>query len=138
MKRITAVTVCLLASLAAIGSASAQDSQARANIPFDFYVNNTWLPAGAYTMASDGTNPQVIRIVSADKKTSVMSLTQADDKRPGKSELVFRKIGDQYFLHEVLSGHLNAALPTSRQERNAQTREASAAPATDVYLALLR
>jgi|SRR5271165_3872778 len=138
MKRIAAIAIGLLASLAAVGSASAQDHQVKANIPFDFYVGGTWLPAGTYTIESNA-GAQAIQILSADKRNDVMTVVLADEKNAGPGQLVFKKYGDQYFLHEVLcsAGHMNVQLPTSKWEKRAETREASAAPASDVYLALL-
>ena len=139
MKRITAITMCLLASLAAVGSASAQDNQTKATIPFDFYVGNTWLPAGTYVMSSDSTSTEVVKILSADKKNDIAVLTLPDEARAANGELVFHKIGDQYFLHEILcsAGHMNVQFPASKTEKRAETREASAAPESNVYLALL-
>ena len=140
MKRITAIAVCFLASLAAAGTASAQDHQTKAKIPFDFYVGNTWLPAGTYTMSSDAGKSDIVKINSADNRNYVVSLGLASETRAGSGELVFHKIGDQYFLHEILcsTGHMNVQLPTSRWEERAETREASVAPVSNVTLALLQ
>jgi hypothetical protein len=139
MKRIAVIAIGLLASLAAVGSASAQDNQTKANIPFDFYVGNTWLPAGTYTMSSGSITGEVVKILSADKKNYIAALTLPDEARAGQGELVFHKIGDQYFLHEILcaASNMNVQLPTSKQEKRAVTREASTAPESNVYLALL-
>jgi len=140
MKRITgiAIAVCLLASLAAAGSASAQDHAARANVPFGFNVGNTWLPAGTYTMSSESRSSNVITIRSGDRKISLLSLARPSDQRSAASKLVFKKYGEQYFLHEIActACGMNVALPGSKRERQAQTREASLPSTTDVYLAL--
>lgn len=140
MKRITviAIAVCLLASLAAAGSASAQDHAARANVPFGFNVGNTWLPAGTYTLTSDSLSPNVIAIRSGDRKIALLSVARPSGQRSDTSKLVFKKYGDQYFLHEIACTNcgMNVEFSGSKREREAQTREASLPSATDVYLAL--
>jgi hypothetical protein len=66
MKKMTTIAAILLASLAAAGSASAQDHSAKANIPFGFYVDSKWVPAGAYTLTSDVKSPDIINIRNED------------------------------------------------------------------------
>lgn len=138
MKQITAIAVCLLASLAAAGTASAQDHAAKATVPFGFNVGSTYLPAGDYTMTSDAGNRGAIAILNADKKVVLLSLVRDADPAPGAHTLVFKKIGGQYFLHEIecSSCRMNVDFNTSKKEKQAQTREASAGTATDIYLAL--
>jgi hypothetical protein len=141
MKRIIAIAACLLASLAAAGTASAQDHAAKANIPFGFYVGNTWLPAGTYTLTSDAGNPAEIFIHNGDGKVSMLTLGHADDNQPaGTHKLVFKKYGDQYFLHEVLcsSCRMNIAFSESKREKKAEKLEATNEAPKDVYLALLK
>ncbi len=64
MNRISAVTLLAIASLAACGSAIAQESTIKANIPFDFTVGNTWMPAGEYTISSPFR--EIVEVRSAD------------------------------------------------------------------------
>jgi hypothetical protein len=138
MKQITAIAAILLASLAAAGTASAQDHAAKAKIPFGFYVGNKWVPAGEYRMTSDAGNPSAITIRNTDSSVALMASARADERQPGAHTLVFTKYGDQYFLHEILcsSCGMNVAFSDSKQEKLARTREASIAAPTDVYLAL--
>jgi hypothetical protein len=138
MKRIIAIAVCLFASLVGVGAASAQDHVAKANIPFGFFVGNTWLPAGTYTLRANSENPSVIYIHTEDSKISLLSAGYNDDQQPGSHKLVFRKHGDKYFLHQVLcsSCGMNIAFSESKRERSAEKLEASAGTPTDTYLAL--
>ncbi|HKF45745.1 MAG TPA: hypothetical protein VKB38_00210 [Terracidiphilus sp.] len=141
MKRIPAIIIVLLASLAAAGSAAAQDHQTKAIIPFNFYVDNTWMPSGTYTLSSDSNHAGLITVANADWNNAVVVETLPDDARAGSGKLVFHKVGDQYFLHEILasSSHMNAKFFASRTEKSALTRESAAndSPST-VYLALLK
>jgi hypothetical protein len=138
MKQITAIAAILLASLAAAGTASAQDHAAKANIPFGFYVGNKWVPAGEYRITADSRSPDVIAIRNTDSSVSFLITARADERLPNSHALVFKKYGEQYFLHEVLcnSCGLNVAFSDSKQEKAARTREASNAAPSDVYLAL--
>ena len=138
MKRITTIAVCLLASLAAVGSASAQDHAAKATIPFNFSVSNVWLPSGTYTLTSDAASPYVVSLRNEDNKTLLINVAHADDVQPGSHTLVFKKIGNEYFLHAIhcATRGMNVAFPESKREKKAESREASLPAPTDVYLAL--
>ena len=138
MKRITTIALCLLASLVAAGTASAQDNAARAAVPFGFYVGNTWVPAGTYTLSSETRSPEVIFIRNADNKIALMNVGHAAEKKSDAHALVFKKYGDKYFLREIRCSacRLNIAFSSSKREKAAQTQEASIAPPSDVYLAL--
>lgn len=141
MKHITAfvIAVCLLASFAAGGIASAQDHAAKATIPFNFNVGDKWVPAGTYLMTSDMKNPEIVTIHSEDGKITLLSVTQSDDRPLHGDKLVFKKYGDQYFLHEILCSlcGIDVAFPGSKHEKIVRTRfEAGVSSPTDVYLAL--
>jgi hypothetical protein len=137
--KVFAITACLLASLAATGTVSAQDHAAKATVPFNFNVGDKWVPAGTYLMTSDMRNPKVIFIRSKDGKIALLSVTQSDDRRLDAGKLVFTKYGDQYFLREILCSlcGMNVAFPGSKHEKLVRTRlEAGLMSPTDVYLAL--
>jgi len=136
MKQSIAIAVCLLASLGAV-RASAQDHAAKANVPFGFYVGDTWVPAGTYVMSSEASNPLLISIRNAETSKTLMTLGGPDDPQPGSNKLVFAKYGDKYFLHEIQSGRgIHVAFSQSKRERLTEEREASVAPPSTIYLAL--
>jgi hypothetical protein len=141
MKHITVfvIAVCLLASFAAAGTASAQDHAAKATVPFNFNVGDKWVPAGTYRMTSSINTPEVIEIRSEDGKIVLLSVTQSDGQRSNAGKLVFTKYGDQYFLHEILCSlcRMNVSFPASKHEKLARTRMiAGLSSPSDVYLAL--
>jgi len=138
MKKITAIATILLASLATAGSASAQDHAAKAKIPFGFYVENKWVPAGTYTLASDSISPDIVVIRNGDSTVSMLSIGRPEDPHSGTNALVFAKIGDKYFLHEIrcASSHMNLAFPDTKREKEARAQEASVNAPSTVYLAL--
>jgi hypothetical protein len=80
--------------------------QVEANVPFDFVVGDTKLPAGKYQIAAlDGTENRVLEIRSADSRTTVLFDTEdaqtRNDQVETKTELVFDKVAGQYFLSEI-------------------------------------
>ncbi len=136
MKKMTTIAAILLASLAAAGSASAQDHSAKANIPFGFYVDSKWVPAGAYTLTSDVKSPDIINIRNEDSSVALLNVGHAVDRQPGKNTLVFRKYGDKYFLGEILSANMNVGFSPSKREKTVRTEEASMGAPTQIYLAM--
>lgn len=142
MKYVTtfSIAVCVLASLALAGNVSAQDHAARATVPFNFNVGDKWLPAGKYLITSNMTDPWVISIRSADGKVVLLGVVaESDGQRLTAGKLVFKKYGDEYFLHEILCSvcGLNVQLPGSKHEKLVRKRlEAGLLSPNDIYLAV--
>jgi hypothetical protein len=74
------------------------------NIPFQFHVGNTKLPAGQYVIHMlDDSDLTVMEITSADGSTSALFQVQDAEANstPAKSELIFNKYGNRYFLAKL-------------------------------------
>lgn len=102
------LSLCLTLVFGAV-AANAQvesDVTIEANIPHAFVVEKTTLPAGKYTIkvADPNGDLSVMEIRSANGHTAVVFETEGAQPRqaPNKTELVFDKVGDTYFLSEVL------------------------------------
>jgi hypothetical protein len=122
MNRISAIALLTIASVASCTGAVAQQMALRANIPFDFTVGNTWMPAGEYTITSP--TQGVLALKSSSHVALVASIQSSDESNAG-SELVFDKYDDQYFLHEVLCpslASLNLQMGRSKAEKQARER----------------
>ncbi len=122
MNRISATTLLAIASVASCTGAIAQQPALRANIPFDFTVGNTWMPAGEYTITSP--THDVLELKSGSHIASVVSIQSGAESNSG-SELVFDRYDDQYFLHQVLCPNrvsLNLQIPSSKAEKRARER----------------
>jgi hypothetical protein len=136
MKRITATALFTLAALVTAGGAMAQDRAVRATLPFDFTAGDRLLPAGNYEISSVWSN--VIEIRNRDKGTAIMVTTTYDshESRNG-SKLVFDRLGDQYFLREVLAqaAAINVNLPPTKAEKHAQLQVAALQKPTQVEVA---
>ena len=122
MNRISATALLAIASVASCTGAIAQQPALRANIPFDFTVGNTWMPAGEYTITSP--THDVLELKSGSHIASVVSIQSGAESNSG-SELVFDRYDDQYFLHQVLCPNLvslNLQIPSSKSEKRARER----------------
>ena len=74
------------------------------NIPFQFHAGNAKFPAGKYVVqVLDDSDQTVMEIRSANDSTS--ALLEVRETRanatPAKSELIFNKYGNRYFLSEL-------------------------------------
>jgi len=110
-----------LGLLLATASAYAQTGVVKANVPFNFIVNNTDLPAGTYTLQSLGTVGAAMVIESPDRKVVNGFLPNACQSNtvPEVSKLVFHRYGAQYFLTQIwTAGNARGKeLPKSGRER---------------------
>jgi hypothetical protein len=138
MKRITAIAIFAVATLVAAGSAMAQGRAVQANVPFDFTVGNTHVPAGTYTIWAPGSS-SLIELRNDSAKVNIFQSAYADGHQPKANKLVFAKYGDQYFLHEILcsTNDLSMQVPTSKAEKRMQSQQASLqSEKNQVYIAL--
>jgi hypothetical protein len=137
MKKTFLIALLTLGVSLVLPGASAQDVALRANIPFQFTVAGASMPAGAYLISSPSSN--LIRIQSVDGAAATTLTTRHNYQDPGrKSKLVFKRYGDLYFFHTVLSpvtAHLNVDLPTSKAEKRIRSGEAKITKVEQVLLA---
>jgi hypothetical protein len=128
MNRILAIATLSIASLAPSAGAFAQ--QLKANIPFDFTVGNTTMPAGEYTVSSSHRN--FVDLKSADRTLMATvggSQSYNEAKSSSGGELVFARYGDHYFLDSVLCHNvsaLNLDITKSKAEKSARVHSLEA------------
>ena len=137
MKRITALALFTIAALATSTGAFAQQPGMKANIPFDFTVGNTWLPAGEYTISSP--LQTVIAVRNSDNTSAATVVSNHSNYEAGKgSKLVFLKYGDRYFLHRVLcssNSAMNLDIAPGKAEKEARIQEAKLHTGHEVLVA---
>ncbi len=114
-----------LAVLLLAPAAKAQGTKVRANVPFDFVVGDRAYPAGEYSFKQDGL---VLQIANTEQSAATIVLSNACEiTRPSeKTKLVFRRMGDYYFLYQVwVEGNVTGReLPRSHtQVRLAENHE---------------
>jgi hypothetical protein len=92
------------------------------NIPFQFHAGDAKLPPGKYIIHTvDNTNLLVMEISSEDGSTSALfDVHDAEaNSAPAKSELIFNKYGNRYFLAKLFDeGNPNGStVDESRYEK---------------------
>jgi hypothetical protein len=76
------------------------------NIPFDFVIGDTTMPAGTYELSRlDDDMQSVLQLRSVKGRTAVAFDTErtqtSNDQAVHKTELLFNKVGNQYFLSQI-------------------------------------
>jgi hypothetical protein len=123
MNRIAAIALVAASALTIASSASAQNNVVAVDVPFNFTVNNTFLPAGSYTFGFDLMHPDMLVIRDGANNVKATDFGQLGSIGEGTPRtLVFHQYGDQYFLSEV---RLDSAadgifLPVANSERRAR------------------
>ncbi len=102
MKRIIAIALFAIATLITARSANAQSPVLKVNVPFNFTVSGTFLPAGNYEVGFDSMHPNVLVIQNRVKNVRATAYVQRGSIDSGKEHtLIFHRYGDQYFLNEA-------------------------------------
>ena len=103
------------------------------NIPFQFYAGSTKLPAGNYVvhMLDNSTSDlKIMEISSANGSTSALFEVEDTEANPAprKSELIFNKYGNRYFLAKVFDeGNQDGSrVPQSQYEKRVSQAAAEA------------
>jgi hypothetical protein len=137
MKRINAVALFAIATLATIGSAAAQDRAVQAAVPFSFAVAGKTLPSGTYTITSESAGLIMIQDRATHAAVQVVTMPDHHESRNG-GKLVFNRYGNQYFLSEILSpdAAVNVSIPASKQEKQVRLQEAELKGGETVLVAL--
>jgi hypothetical protein len=119
MKRIIAA-LALFTATTLTTLASAQEAPFRVAVPFAFTVGNSQLPLGDYQIQTFGTRQ--VRIDSTERGVFASALGIPGNKSvDDHKKLVFEKIGEQYFLKEIVSPSAAIAFPKSKSEKRAKT-----------------
>ena len=129
------IGIMTIAMVTAVVTAHGQSNTVRANVPFEFVVGATTLPAGEYTVGS--LTSDTLKIASMDAKEVALRLTRTTDGKTDHAKLVFHRYGDRYFLAEVWSSYNEGReLYISKEERGLQkeaSRIASGKPANRAF-----
>jgi hypothetical protein len=121
---ILGLVVALTITFAVAPAAADSFGSIKVDVPFDFTVNHSILPAGRYTIQSAGANLNgVIRVTSEDGKASVFLSTHPAQSIHSKDEtvVIFHRYGDQCFLFQVwaIGDDIGSEVPKSSIERQA-------------------
>jgi len=113
---------------------TAQSTRVTADIPFDFQMGKTWMPAGEYSFQRQS---GVLTIRAADGKHAAMTLTSPASRHDVSQTPVvqFNRYGDTYFLSGLYDADSRDgfAVPASGKQRELARRM----PTTDTTVIAL-
>jgi len=120
-----ALMILALALIVSVPMTQAQ-ARTRANVPFDFSLDQKSMPAGTYEISSVSDKVLVVRnLDTREARLLIASMhveaSQGSDTPHAK--MTFRKYGDQYFLAQIWDGQnrTGIAFPESKREKELQT-----------------
>ena len=115
-----ALALSFLMTLAALPAAAKSVDGMRAQVPFDFHIGDTLVPAGQYTVRALNADESLLRLSDGRHGASInTNTTQGAVNAKGQARLVFRKYGDQYFLAAVWGADsAGRTLAETKRERN--------------------
>jgi len=121
---------CLLTLVAANAHAQLPGTALRASIPFDFSVRGRILPAGNYEIRRIADSPDglIIRSLGDNHDYEVFETEPVTARGiSSRSELIFHRYDDSYFLSEVFAGgeETGRELSQSHQEKALRREMAS-------------
>ena len=98
------------------GAAKANAEDFRVTVPFDFKVGGTTLPAATYVIR-DGLPENKAAILFLTRGAGAVAVANEVDWSVTGSKLVFHKIGDEYFLSDVVRTEGSSHFAPSKAER---------------------
>jgi hypothetical protein len=125
MKRnsIAKSSLVVLSLLLTAAGAYAQ-SALQADVPFAFTVSKTHVPAGTYSLNREpGTAFIMIRNVKTAATVIALGTGQSPSKKTGK--LIFRHLGNQYYLTEIWGSAGNPGMTLAAPKRNREVQIAN-------------
>jgi hypothetical protein len=95
--------ILVAASLLLASGAKAQGLHVKADVPFDFTAGNTVYTAGSYDIEGGFGTGSVVKLDSGDKMNQgfIMPHARSSAEPAKKTMLVFRRVGDEYFLYQI-------------------------------------
>jgi hypothetical protein len=100
-KQIVLAVVVMVMAVAAMAQTSPSFSM-RADVPFNFIVNNDTMPAGEYVVQLPSANPGPMMVRQAKGiKGELILQVPVTDKWQGHAQLVFHNVNGAYYLVEI-------------------------------------
>ena len=124
MKSILGTVLLAVVTCLPLVSASAQDRQVTATIPFNFVVGSSSLPAGTYLM-NPVLNNHFLQLRELSHKVNAVAIDQPDAySSTTANTLIFHRIGNQYFLHRMCISDAShtVVFPETKAEKMARRR----------------
>jgi hypothetical protein len=124
-RTITMLSLLLMLAAISVNAQHLSENKIAVNIPFDFAVGETKLPAGEYTLrriiSTSSADQLLIQNAEArvDMRTGITRPNRASEVQ-AESRLIFNRYGGEYFLSQVWMAGSDTGrdLFQSRNERN--------------------
>jgi hypothetical protein len=123
-----AATLLMLTLLAMPGFVNAEGRQViKAQVPFDFIVNGSVLPAGECAIEAQGNGQTHLMVSSGSHSVYVLPNATESSAVSTETKLVFHRYGDRYFLSSISREGNNRgyALPTGKAEKEMRAQKAA-------------
>ncbi len=130
-----ALTIFALALMISVPMAQAQ-IRAKADVPFQFSLNQYAMTAGNYEISSPGENVLVVRNLDTTQGRLLIASMRVRSNHVEHPKLVFRKYGDQYFLAEIWDGRSDTGLAFAESKHEKELRASNSAKAELVIVAM--
>ena len=127
ISKVTLLSAMVLLTSVASAQGQSLAHSVKVDVPFDFTVSKTKLPAGEYSIGRAGrqSDDVVLSIMDLDGRSKAMRLSNAVvTTRPNdKARVVFHRYGDEYFLFQVWPAGATTGrqFPESQRERVVRT-----------------
>jgi hypothetical protein len=100
-----------------------------ANVPFAFTVGQHQLPEGSYAVSTVGDRATLIQ--SKDGNEHVLGIyAYAGPSKVGETKLVFKKIGDHYFLSQIWTSATDQGLQVPKSSLEKELEASNTGTAT--------
>ncbi len=114
MKAIRVLFASLLFGTALL--AGAQDAL-RVDVPFDFHVRGTTLPAGTYSVTPLSSRIPGVYVIRGLHGENPIAVPVGFASEKAGASLSFRRYGDSYFLSALTTASGKYSVPVSKDER---------------------
>ena len=126
MKSSVVLLVCAVLVMSSVSAIAATTRDTvKADIPFDFVVNNKTFASGIYTIERISENEtEILAIRSLDSKTAMSFHARAEESNPGTpNKLVFVRNGATYSLLTVVGELATYNVPPTRSRQQIAKRQ---------------
>jgi hypothetical protein len=124
-----------LSLLLTVTSAHAQ-SGAEAYVPFAFNVGTVHMPAGTYEILKPEIDLDYVTVCNLKTGTTALSLFQTQSPSHVSHKLIFRHVGNRYFLAEIWGGAGTNGMTIQATKLQKQLQVAHGPSSTNVEIAL--
>jgi hypothetical protein len=137
MKRNLIGTLSLVAlSLPLTTTGAHAQSGAEAYVPFAFNVGTVHMPAGTYEIRRPAIDLNYVTVCNLKTGSTALSLFQAQSPSHVSNKLIFRHVGNRYFLAEIWGGAGTSGMTIQTTKPQRQLQVARGPSSKNVEIAL--